>query len=287
MPSKTVEFRYLQVITNHLSGDRVTVGLAHWDGVALRFACAVASLRDHAGFVDIERAVRAIERSVTQRGEELRSASSGVLFSPTLAELAPGSELVGDALVWSEVRRGITGDAAAHFTELGSKLGLLPRHHDAERFSSSTIRSALESLARDFHAFPELVKTSVELHDHYRFKAPVSWKNGAWNHAVPLNLDVDTQLELETRIRATLGRVITAIPRAEIPVLVAALPQRPNPALRDVEKEARYAQEAIGAHARLAHIRSSGGRIDTSEVRTMIDADIAGHVVRAVLVTRQ
>jgi hypothetical protein len=127
MPSKTVEFRYLQVITNHLSGDRVTIGLAHWDGSALRFACAVTSLRDHAGFVHIERAARAIERSITQRSEQLRSASGGVHFSPTLAELAPGSELIGDALVWSEVRRGITGDAAAHFTELGSMLGLLPR----------------------------------------------------------------------------------------------------------------------------------------------------------------
>ncbi|HKO49002.1 MAG TPA: hypothetical protein VJV79_14825 [Polyangiaceae bacterium] len=31
---KTVEFRYLRVITNHLSGDRVTVGMAHWDGSA-------------------------------------------------------------------------------------------------------------------------------------------------------------------------------------------------------------------------------------------------------------
>jgi hypothetical protein len=132
MPAKTVEFRYLQVITNHLSGDRVTVGLAHWDGSALRFACAVASLRGHTGFVHIERAVRAIERSITQRDEELRSASSGVLVSRTLAELAPGSELIGDALVWSEVRRGITGDSAAHFTELGSKLGLLRRHADNE-----------------------------------------------------------------------------------------------------------------------------------------------------------
>ncbi|MEO7034257.1 MAG: hypothetical protein ABI548_10225 [Polyangiaceae bacterium] len=287
MPSKTVEFRYLQVITNHLSGDRVTVALAHWDGSALRFACAVASLRDHPGFVDIERAVRAIERSITQRSEELRSASSGVLFSPTLAELAPGSELIGDALVWSEVRRGITGDSAAHFTELGSKLGLLPVPHDVQRFSRATIRSALENLARDFEAYPDLVKTSVELRDHYRFIAPVSWKNGVWNHAVPLNLDVDTQLELEAQIRATLARVITAIPRTENPVLIAALPQKPNPAVRDVEKEARYAQEAIGSRARLAHIRAVGGRIDTSEVRTMIDADIAGHVVQTALVTRQ
>ena len=130
MPSKTVEFRYLQVITNHLSGDRVTVGLAHWNGSALRFACAVASLRNHAGFVEIQRAVRAIKQSMTRRSEELRSASSGVRSSQTLAELAPGSELVGDALVWSEVRRGITGDAAAHFTELGSMLGLLPIPRD-------------------------------------------------------------------------------------------------------------------------------------------------------------
>ncbi len=74
MPSKTVEFSYLQVITNHLSGDRVTVGSAHWDGSALRFACAVASLRDHSGFAEVQRAVRAIKRSVdpAQRGASVR-----------------------------------------------------------------------------------------------------------------------------------------------------------------------------------------------------------------------
>jgi len=126
MPSKTVEFRYLQVITNHLSCDRVTVGLAHWDGSALRFACAVASLRNHAGFVEIQRAVRAIKQSMTRLGERLARANSTRRGPKLLAALAPGSELVGDALVWSEVRRGITGDAAAHFTELGSMLGLLP-----------------------------------------------------------------------------------------------------------------------------------------------------------------
>ena len=161
MPSKTVEFRYLQVITNHLSCDRVTVGLAHWDGSALRFACAVASLRNHAGFVEIQRAVRAIKQSMTRRSEELRSASSGVRSSQTLAELAPGSELVGDALVWSEVRRGITGDAAAHFTEA--------RKH-ARPASDTTRRVALPwvdhsfgwwQLARDFDAHLELVKTGA------------------------------------------------------------------------------------------------------------------------------
>ena len=74
--------------------------------------------------------VQDLPGAVLATSEELRSASSGVRSSQTLAELAPGSELVGDALVWSEVRRGITGDAAAHFTDLGSMLGLLPIPRD-------------------------------------------------------------------------------------------------------------------------------------------------------------
>ena len=63
-----------------------------------------------------------------------------------------------------------------------------------------------------------------------------------------------------------------------MPVLVAALPTKPNPAVGDVVREARYAQQRIGSHARLAHIRVVGTRIDTSEVRTMIGDDIAVHL---------
>jgi hypothetical protein len=278
MPSKTVEFRYLQVVTNHLSGDRVTVGLAHWDGRELRFASSLAGIRRYDLFSDIARSVKGIRYKISRAAHQSRRGYVAALFEETLSDILPGHVLAGDSLIWSDTRRGTTNDPGSHFAELAGKLSLIPATDDVPRLSMASIHDALEELARDFDTYPDLVRASVPLHDHYAYTSPVSWMNGRWNHAVPLNLDVANRAELESRIRNILARVITAIPENDAPVLVAALPTVRSPSAPNVEKEAEYARAKIGPLARLAYVRGAGRVIDVAPVREMITADIAPRV---------
>lgn len=113
-----VELRFLQVLLSPLTGDRVTVGLLHWDRTTLRTACAFRALPPWfaPSRADVEATVRALLEAAAQAGASSRD-------GPSLASL-PVHEGVGASLVWSPIARANTGDAAAHFAALARELHL-------------------------------------------------------------------------------------------------------------------------------------------------------------------
>ncbi len=283
MPSQTLEFRYLQVVTNALAGDRTTVGLLHWDGSELRYSFSLTAVRALDTFDDIDQAVRALDRMLARTRRALDP--SLALFPKSLEALLRLETKTGDALVWSSVRRGISADAVGHYAELRAKLGLLPRLPRGRHAMARQLRSALEALALDL--LPkwgeELVKSSNKVRGHYAYSSPISWKNGAWNHALPVSLDVESTADMQSNVRETIARAVTSIPEHDTPVLVAVLPQGEARAL-EASQEAEYMRKAIGPRARLAKVqmRVDDSALDVAPVRDLVEQDVS-HARAAVL----
>ena len=69
---KRIEYRFLQIILSHVAGDRVTLGLLHWDGEHMRIAssCASPVVRAHPQAEIVERTVQAkLARAARQAAE--------------------------------------------------------------------------------------------------------------------------------------------------------------------------------------------------------------------------
>lgn len=128
---KQVEFRFLQKIVSHISGDRVTLGLLHWDGQNLRHATSFS----HLSFCDasmrdiIKRTVSAKIRAAAKCGREAEK--RGYMFG--LKQLVPVREGLGASLYWSPIQSSRTHDPEAHFEHLKSQIR---RRHEAPRRSS-------------------------------------------------------------------------------------------------------------------------------------------------------
>lgn len=283
MPSPTVEFRYLQVVTNALAGDRATVGLVHWDGTSLRFVFATGAVRALATYDDIDHSVAALERAMRRRVRHIKPGPT--IFPRALGEFLPDAEMrTGDALVWSPVHVGFARDAQGHFDELQERLGLRARLPKGRHAFAKVLRDALEELAQDLQPRwgDELVRPAHKVRSHYEYIAPISWKNGNWNHAVPVSLAVDLASDLHANVRDAIARVVTSVPSADTPVLVAVLPQDQAKAVA-AEQEAQYMRDALRPReARLTKVRMrvDTGSLDVDPVRQMIERDVA-HAARA------
>ena len=283
MPSRTLEFRYLQVVTNAISGDRRTIGLVHWDGERVRFDYSTTPLAGLESSEDLEKAARGLADKLEPL---LRQHHPIELFNRELSEVIPGSTKNGDSLVWSETHRGFATNAEAHFEQLYGALGLLEGTRTAAtKVSSRAISEALDQLALEFDSVADYVKRSWEVQGHFTYRSPLSWVNGTWNHTVPLNLDVDSPSELERHVRDTLARVWTSFPEGEVPVVVAVMPVDSEGPIHRAAKEAEYVRKELSAKkARLAKCTASGATvasgptIDTSPLREMIRADVAQHL---------
>jgi hypothetical protein len=121
---KQVEFRLLQLVISHVSGDKQTLALLHWDGVTLRVAGAAGAL----GVVEpVHRdAVRATAQAWIRRARHAASLLGSNLepSDRSLADVFPVRAGLGAALLWTPVTTFQVGDAAAHFDALVRELVL-------------------------------------------------------------------------------------------------------------------------------------------------------------------
>lgn len=121
---KQVEFRLLQLVISHVSGDKQTLALLHWDGMTLRVADSVGPLP----VVDpIHRdAVRATALEWIRRARRTASSldTSAEPRARKLADVFPVRAGLGAALLWTPVTTFQAGDAAAHFDALVHELRL-------------------------------------------------------------------------------------------------------------------------------------------------------------------
>jgi hypothetical protein len=114
-----IEYRFLQLILSHVTGDKLTLALLHWDGQRLRVASSFVPLsyRDVAQPDVVQQTVRAkLERAIKQA----KQAPAGL----GLKDAVPVREGLGAALYWAPIRTSLASNAQAHFQELCESLRL-------------------------------------------------------------------------------------------------------------------------------------------------------------------
>ncbi|MEZ4297414.1 MAG: hypothetical protein R3B70_20800 [Polyangiaceae bacterium] len=239
-----VEYRFLQAVISDVSGDRLTVGILHWDGRALRMASSLAALKlvpeEHRE--TLRRVVVARFRKAEKRAAELREQPS--LYG--LSFVFPVREGLGAALYWTPVQEAATRDAEAHFQELKVLTHLQEQDDDASaaitnRELTSRLQMALAGLATESPARLKFANTVKHLQP---YTVPVSWKNGVWHHALPLSLDGLSEREMARRVRDLVGIIQVCIPVTDVAVPVAVFPA--EPARHELAREeARVAEKVF------------------------------------------
>ncbi len=116
---KSIEYRFLQIILSHVAGDRLTLGLIHWDGERPRVGSSFASpaLHDLAQGDILQRTVKAKLARAAGQAEQARAGLG-------LKEVVPVREGLGSALYWSPIRASLASNPEAHFLELCKSLRL-------------------------------------------------------------------------------------------------------------------------------------------------------------------
>jgi len=116
---KPIEYRFLQIIVSHVTGDRLTLALIHWDGERLRVASSFASLSSRVtAQEDIVR--RTVLAKLARAARQAEQAPAGL----GLKQVVPVREGLGAALYWSPIRASLASDPEAHFQELCESLQL-------------------------------------------------------------------------------------------------------------------------------------------------------------------
>ncbi len=143
----------------------------------------------------------------------------------SLASVIPGN--VGAGLNWSPVAAAETGHPVNHFMALAQSYGLKQaRDAPVEQRAKGPkiLHAALQKLGAELaELHPERVRVGQPVRGTVSFAPlehpPVSWKNGAWHHAIPLVLD-GTAASQE-RIMRALAAAAFNTPKDDVPVFVA------------------------------------------------------------------
>jgi hypothetical protein len=278
--TKRVEYRWLQYIVSHLSGDRSTVGLLHWDGQTLRssfrddaFGPAEPMQRQalHFTLVDIRREVGRVARHVDREAR----------LDFGLKELFAVREGLGAALYWAPVGSARVSDPAAHFVELCGLLRLeapAPPVRDPSRLTREVIRGELLALGERFYeSYPTQVDVEHSVRRIHEYRAPLSWLNGGWHHTVPFSLASARGEKRHELVQRLIGMIDLSIPRGHVPVVVAALPALHETLPAEVASEEARLREALGErNAKLVVASPSSEGVDFGPLVGMIETDI-GH----------
>lgn len=246
-----VEFRFLQFIVSHVTGDRVTLGLVHWDGER----CRVAQSFTHVDFcgpeqlglikqtakAKLKRAKRAIDKAARAAAKQ-----GGHGFLLGLASLLVVREGTGAAMYWSPIETSFTGDPEAHFEMLRVQTRLTDRPKSASGAVTNRDLShqLLTKLNKLHEAAPNRVLLSNKVQRLQDYTAPVSWKNGLWHHAIPFSLDGADPAGMARRARDLVGLVQLCIPLGDVPVPIIVYPE--SPALAEAARaEVRIVEEGL------------------------------------------
>jgi hypothetical protein len=214
MSVRDVEFRFLQVVANHVADERVTVGLLHWDGTELRIAVNPGRVPDALGAKpDLQSLLRSIETSYLPMAKHPSlSASLDDLIQAPLGEAG--------LLTWSALKIGQTRDSKTHFEQLASALGLVRSSGRRRSTMEPKFISFAEKIALSI-ARPDLIRAHHVLRGLVEHESPLSWKNGVWRHTFPVDVRASDANGLDRRIERLFGRIDATVPREEVGVIVA------------------------------------------------------------------
>lgn len=262
-----VDYRFLRAVTNPVTGDEATIGVLHWDGVDLRFADALRSVPQ-----DLRGEVNRVLTSVKDRVSQLPRGQRDLL-KQNLAELFPVPEGRGSLVHWGKPVSGLCSSGEDHFAQLVSAAGLETSAKDSH-VSKSTVRSWIADAAHRLHDLaPEWVQLDRSSPGHIPFEAPVAWKNGVWNFALPWSFD--SNKGLEDQIRDLVGQLTTGLDdQARGAVIFFA----PDDSRDKVLRELSYVEQRV-LGTRTSELRQLDGQPDTTDLETMVRADVAGSLL--------
>lgn len=219
-------------------GDRMAVGVVHWDGAELRSHFDETRARSMCG---AEPAVVAAIRTWKATTARLHASDQRALADiATLGQVLWLPEGVGSALVWSDERVAEPTDAAKHFDRVCRDLHLTEAAREgARQMTMEMLRSGLsalgERLARKYGS--SRVRVDQPTTSEVPYTPPVSWRNGRWHHAVPVSFDTHPG-DLSNRAHMAFGRIQKGIPAGDVAVVLAWMP-RPGEVREEAERMAR------------------------------------------------
>jgi hypothetical protein len=116
---KPIEYRFLQYILSHVTGDRLTLALVHWDGEHLRTASSFAPL-SYPDVAQREIVRRTVEAKLARAAKQVEKAEQGM----GLKDVVPVREGLGAALYWSPIQTSLASNPEKHFASLCESLRL-------------------------------------------------------------------------------------------------------------------------------------------------------------------
>lgn len=257
-----VDYRFLRAVTNPVTGDEATIGVLHWDGNQLRFAHALRSVPQ-----ELRGEVKRVLNSVKHRVGQVPQGQKDLL-AKGLPALFPVPEGRGSLVHWAKPVSGLCSSGQQHFDQLVKAAGLNTDVHESH-VSKKTLRSWISDAAvrlRDLA--PDRVRVDLASPGHIPFEAPLAWKNGVWNFALPWSFD--SNKELEGQIRDLVGQLATGLDDSARAAVVYFVPDDS----RDrVMKELTYVQDKIPG-TRSSELNNHDGQPDTTSLENMVRADV-------------
>jgi hypothetical protein len=271
-----VQFRFLQLVLSHVTGDKVSVALLHWDGETLRVASSLEPLAVCAPEQRsaIQATVKTFVSRAKQRAREL-SAEQKPLDSG-LADLFRVREGLGSALYWSPVAAVDTRGPADHFEALCSVARLdRQKRRSPRRYSANDLSKDLIQMGRELSAIaPDRVRVDTTVERTKAYQSPLSWKNGHWHHAMPFAVHGLEPDDVDAEVARVIGLVQLALPEGDVPVVVAALPPDPNSAKATRAEAKLICGELADRGCEVVTTKLAGRHAELAQVRRRIERDI-------------
>lgn len=267
MSSRVVSFRFLQAVTNPVTGDHATIGVLQWDGERLRFAGDSRKVSSDHGRSTIRRALTAIRAQIPRQLDEQS-------LLEDIREVFPVPEGEGSLLRWSDVLSGLATNPERHFDDL-VRIAELADEAATPHVGRREITSALASLGESLgNKYGERVRVNTVVRNHFEYNSPLSWQNHTWHHTVSVNTDLRTPAELRKHMYQVMGIVNEAIPKTAGAVLAYVLPAS-NELVGDVERELNYIRSSDSNRIRLAPLTLMDDVIVAGVVEKMLIEDVA------------
>jgi hypothetical protein len=270
-----VQSRFLQILLSPVTGDRVTVGVVHWDGIALRAAASFDHLPTSLASEKpvLEPAVDALIRRARTAGRNATwsSRQRSILQLSDVFEVRTG---LGARLCWTGVRISETDDADSHFRKLCDLAGVKEPGTKLDVAITRALRKDLVAIGKRLESKSAgRVLTNQLVRQKHAFRCPLSWKNGEWHHTVLANFARSTEQGMVEEANAVFGRVRLSVPVEDKVIVLAVLPddaalsktaKREAELLRDVAADVW--QESVAERPKLV------ARLETRVRSDVLDA---------------
>lgn len=256
-----VHYRILHYRRGGALGDRLVLGLVHWDGATLRSAFKEGRV-SASGLSGDDSAVRGAVRAFRALADECAPADDEPTSLLSLEDLFRVPSGVGSALAWSPMKFAEPSRPEAHFESLCALHRLTKSEKvEQDRLTRQRLAEGLRTLGerlRDEHGYgPDKLRVGeAPAGGRLSYTPPLSWKNGVWHHAVPVSFDTSADERMTERAFAASGVLVQGITPSELPVVVLAMPpspeklkaaQRYRDVLADVREDAIFIEVGSGS----------------------------------------